>query len=300
MTLRFGLVGTGYWATEVHATGLLAHPGAQLWGVWGRNPETTRLTADELGIVACSSPEELFAQVDAVAFAVPPDAQAPLAVQAAAAGCHLLLEKPVATRVGDADRIVAAADASGVSGIVFLTRRFVPDTAAWLRETGAQGGWYGGHLEWVGTLAAPGSPFAESAWRYERGALWDGGPHALSLVLAVLGAVEAVTARPGPGDTTHLVLRHAGGASSTATMSSTVPPPARNQLLQVYGSGGRSQSPVVRFDPVDCHRRAVSALLSAVETGRPHECDLRLGREITAVLAAAERSRATGVVDLAP
>ncbi|WP_410095188.1 Gfo/Idh/MocA family oxidoreductase [Streptomyces sp. wa22] len=43
--------------------------------------------------------DALLAASDAVAFAVPPDVQAPLAVRAAEAGCHLLLDKPVATTV---------------------------------------------------------------------------------------------------------------------------------------------------------------------------------------------------------
>mgnify|MGYP001948023311 CR=1 FL=1 len=38
MGLRFGLLGTGYWAAETHAAALRAHPGATLAGVWGRDP----------------------------------------------------------------------------------------------------------------------------------------------------------------------------------------------------------------------------------------------------------------------
>ncbi|HET9292278.1 MAG TPA: gfo/Idh/MocA family oxidoreductase, partial [Actinomycetes bacterium] len=36
--MRFGLVGTGYWAQEAHATALAAHDDADLVGVWGRDP----------------------------------------------------------------------------------------------------------------------------------------------------------------------------------------------------------------------------------------------------------------------
>src|SRR4051812_34585817 len=35
MPVRFGLVGTGYWARELHAVGAAGHPDAELVGVWG-------------------------------------------------------------------------------------------------------------------------------------------------------------------------------------------------------------------------------------------------------------------------
>src|ERR1035438_1568102 len=66
----------------------------------------------------------MFADVDAVAFAVPPDVQAKLAVRAATRGCHLLMDKPVAFTSQDAERVVEAVDRAGVRSLVFLTSRF--------------------------------------------------------------------------------------------------------------------------------------------------------------------------------
>ena len=71
--MRFGLVGTGYWARETHATALAAHPGAELVGVWGRSFERATGLADSFGAKAYRDVDEMFADVDAVAFAVPPD-----------------------------------------------------------------------------------------------------------------------------------------------------------------------------------------------------------------------------------
>ena len=68
--------------------------------------------------------------------------------------------------------------------------------------------------------------FSSSPWRHDKGALWDVGPHALSLLLPALGDVTAVVAGGGRGDEVHVVMRHADGASSTASLSMTVPPPA--------------------------------------------------------------------------
>src|SRR4030095_10754321 len=88
-----------------------------------------------------------------------------------------------------------------------------------------------------------------SPWARAKGALWALGPHVLSLALPVLGPVDRVTAATGLGDTVHLVLGHDGGASSTLTMSQTVPPPAAWIGLAVYGHAGRPATPPVELTP---------------------------------------------------
>jgi predicted dehydrogenase len=164
MALRFGLVGTGYWAQEAHATALAAHDDADLVGVWGRDPAKTEAAAARFGIAGHTDLDRLLAEVDAVAMAVPPDVQAELAVRAAAAGRHLLLDKPLALSLDGADKVAEAVAAGGVASLVFFTLRFLPEVAAWMEETGGAGGWHGGDGAWLGTALEPGSPFAGSPW----------------------------------------------------------------------------------------------------------------------------------------
>src|SRR3954452_21479959 len=106
--LRFGLVGTGYWADVAHAAGIAAHPQAELVGVWGRDPAKAAALAAKHGVRAFDDSDELIAAVDAVAFSVPPNVQAELALPAAQAGRALLLEKPLALTVEAAERLAAA------------------------------------------------------------------------------------------------------------------------------------------------------------------------------------------------
>src|SRR5436190_21442874 len=113
--LRFGLLGTGYWATQTHAAGLHDHPDATFVGVWGRDAAKAQAVADRYGAVTYTDADALIKDVDAVAIALPPHVQAPLAVRAARAGRHLLLDKPVALGVAEADGVVEAADTAGVS-----------------------------------------------------------------------------------------------------------------------------------------------------------------------------------------
>src|SRR5256885_7500584 len=74
--LRFGLLGTGYWAAETQAAGLHEHPDARFVGVWGRNPDKARALADRYGVDAYTDVDALIGDVDAVAMALPPDVQA--------------------------------------------------------------------------------------------------------------------------------------------------------------------------------------------------------------------------------
>lgn len=293
--LRIGLLGAGPWAAMTQAPALSGHPDVVLGGVWGRRPEAAAVLADAHGTTAFSGEDgidALFAANDAIAFAVPPDVQAPLAVRAAAAGCHLLLDKPVATTVAAAREAVHAAEEAKVASVVFCTLRFATDTAWWIGEQAAAGGWFTAHAQWLGALFSPGaeSPFAASPWRREKGGLWDAGPHPLSVLLPVLGDVVEVTAARGPSDTTHLVLRHASGASSTVTVGLAAPPEAAGVSLVLLGEQGRAELPPDGWgNPVDSFRTAVNELMGVVRTGRPHPCDVRFGLRITEILAEAER-----------
>src|SRR5258707_5674999 len=121
--LKFGLVGTGYWARIAHARALAETEGIELAAVWGRDPRAAAALAAENGAAAYEEIEALLAAVDGVAFAVPPDVQAPIAAAAARADRHLMLEKPIALAEAEADELVAAGGEGQVaSGIFFILR----------------------------------------------------------------------------------------------------------------------------------------------------------------------------------
>ncbi|GAA2042576.1 Gfo/Idh/MocA family oxidoreductase [Streptomyces cheonanensis] len=294
LRMRFGLFGTGPWAQLTQGPALARHPGVDLVGVWGRRPDAARELAGHLGTRAYEDADALIADCDAVAIALPPDVQAPLAVRAARAGRHLLLDKPLATTVPAAREVAEAAQASGVASVVFFTLHFTPETAAWLAEQGTKDGWVNGRAEWFAGIFAPGSDsrYASSPWRRERGGLWDIGPHALSVLLPPLGDVtglDAVGAARGPGDMVHLTLRHVSGASSTVTVSLGVPPQASSMTAVLRGTPGIVTLPD-RDDPghVAAFAAAVDALERAARTGDPHPCDVRFALRVTEILAAAE------------
>ena len=289
--MRFGVLGTGFWASEVHTTSLAGHPDAELVGIWGRDLAKAKAVGARFDVGGTDDLDALLADVDAVSVALPPDVQAPLAERAAAAGVHLLLEKPVALSTAAADRVAAAVDAAGVASVVFFTNRFRTATSTWL-EQAARTTLAGGAVTWLGSLA--GSPFGNSPWRHEHGALWDVGPHALSLLVPALGPVIAVQAGAGQGDTVHLVLTHADSRVSTVTVSSTAAPLASGIETWVHGDAGRLVLLPEGRVAVEAHQVAVTELQAAALTGGAHPCDVHFGRDVVAVLEAAQRALGTG------
>ncbi|HVC72169.1 MAG TPA: Gfo/Idh/MocA family oxidoreductase [Mycobacteriales bacterium] len=275
--MRFGLLGTGYWAAETHAAALVAAPGTTLAGVWGRDPAKAAAVADRYGIRPYEDVDELIAAVDAVAIALPPHVQAPLAARAARAGKHLFLDKPLALTVEAADEVVAAVDATGVGSVVFFTSRFNPPAVNFLREAAATGGWDGGRATLLGSVG--GTPYDASPWRHEYGGLWDVGPHALSLLIPVLGPIAGVSAALGPHQTATALLTHRSGAVSTMTLS--LASPVTTWDVSFYGTSGWGSVPPVTD--------AVAAAVVALEalTAGDRSCDVHFARDVTAVLVRA-------------
>jgi predicted dehydrogenase len=114
VTIRFGMIGAGQMA-HIHAVAIAEQPGlATLVAVAGgtRAPAL----AAEFGAVAEPSVEALLerSDIDAVVIATPHTAHLPNVTDAAAAGKHILLEKPMGLTVDECAAMIAACDAAGV------------------------------------------------------------------------------------------------------------------------------------------------------------------------------------------
>ena len=289
--MRFGLVGTGPWASVTHGPGLKAASGVELVGVWGRHEEKTAAIAGQLGVTPYGDYAELLESVEAVAFAVPPQVQASMALEAAAIGKHLLLDKPVADSLDDARALADEAAAEGIASVVFFTNRFEPVMRRFFTDVASKGGWKGGWARMLAALDEPGNQFADSRWRRERGALWDIGPHVLSNLTALLGPITDVTAVGGAGDLVHLVVTHESGATSTASVSLFAPPAGSNFETGVWGETGTALLPttdsgIAAPDPL---RLAAEELVAAAESGEGHPVDVAFGTRVVELLASAER-----------
>lgn len=287
--LRVGLVGAGTWAARACAPMLAAGPETTLAGVWARRPEAATQLAARHGVPTFTRYEELLDACEAVAFAVPPDVQAEMAVVAARRHKGLLLEKPVASDVAGAAGVAEAVAEAGVTSVVALTFRFCGPLRRFLTRA-ARIEPVGIRVCFVSGSCLPESEFA-SPWRLERGAVLDLGPHVVDLVEAVGGPIVGVSARAARGWVS-VIAEHEAGVVSDAAMCAGVPLPRARTEIEVYGRHGALSADFAAGahpDALDTIRREFAA---ACRNGGGHPLDARHGLHVQRVIARIERSLA--------
>jgi predicted dehydrogenase len=161
--------------------------------------------------------------LDLVAVATPPATHAEIGVAALEAGRHLLVEKPVALTLADADRLIRARDASDrVAAVDFLLRfnPIVEALTAWARERP-----FGPLTRLVVENEAQGETMAPEHWFWDPaqsgGLLVEHAVHFLDLAAACSGAppvrVEGWARRHADGraDRMMALVEHADGLLAT-------------------------------------------------------------------------------------
>jgi len=122
---RFGIVGTGRLGA-VHARILSEMPSVELVGVHDVDPERAGRVAAERGCRAYDELARLWEDVDAVVVAVTTSAHHQVAGRTLDAGCHVLVEKPLAATLAEADDLLARAEAARRLLAVGHVERFNP------------------------------------------------------------------------------------------------------------------------------------------------------------------------------
>lgn len=289
--IRMGVVGTGYWAEQVHLPVLHASATVQLVGVWGRNWGQTTQLAEASQCAPFRRFEDLIAAVDAVSFAVPPDIQAELAIAAAQAGKHMLLEKPLALSAASAEQVRVTVKESGVAAVVFFTRVFTEAIEQAIQDLAQQGPWQHCTARFHAGALRPGSPYAGSQWRQARGALWDLGPHLLSVLLPLLGPVTDVRAAQDHQGMLRLRLRHAPGGETEATATLLAEPTDHGEDYILRSAEMERRLDVPTAPRHEAYGAALSALLAMIAGNRRGEprYGVRIASEMTAILDEAQR-----------
>ena len=113
--LRAGVIGTGHLGKH-HVRILASMPEVDLVGIYDQKPEVAADLAQKHGTVSFSSPEELWNEAQAVVLAVPTFAHAQLGIKTLERGLHLMVEKPMASTLEEADAMLAARRGSGAPG----------------------------------------------------------------------------------------------------------------------------------------------------------------------------------------
>ena len=127
-TIKVALAGPGAFGIK-HLDAIKNIPGFEVVSVIGRDPEQTRVVADQYGIphVASDLAESLaLPEVDAVILCTPTQVHAEQAIACLKAGKHVQVEIPMADSWADAQALVDAQMSSGKVAMVGHTRRFNP------------------------------------------------------------------------------------------------------------------------------------------------------------------------------
>jgi len=127
------VVGVGHLGRH-HARILATMPGARLIAVVDRDIERSREIAAAHGCEALGDASELIGRVQAASIAVPTRSHCEVAVQLLEAGIDVLVEKPMASTLAEADEINAAAARSSRLVMVGHSERFNPATIVLARE----------------------------------------------------------------------------------------------------------------------------------------------------------------------
>lgn len=122
---RVGVAGVGRLGA-VHARILDEMPRVQLAGIHDSSGSRASDVAARYGCESFATPDELWAACDAVVVAVPTSEHHSVAGAALDAGCHVLVEKPLAACLADADDLIQRAEAAGRFLAVGHVERFNP------------------------------------------------------------------------------------------------------------------------------------------------------------------------------
>lgn len=171
MTIQVGIIGAGIMG-EAHAKAY-RKAGVPLVGVYDIDRARAEALASQFDCQAFASPETLcHSNVDAVSICLPHNLHRDIAVRVASWGKHILMEKPLATTLADAEAIIQGCGKAGVKLMVGYTQRFLKT----LQTVKAQidSGRFGQIHLVVDYLAAGGSSFVPPAW-YRQKAMAGGG-----------------------------------------------------------------------------------------------------------------------------
>lgn len=122
---RVGVVGVGHLGAH-HARAWSRIPEARLVGVQDPSPEARERAERELGVTAYAELDRLLEGVDAVSIAAPTVLHAELTERILARGIHVLVEKPMASRVSEGEAMIRAARRAGRALLVGHVERYNP------------------------------------------------------------------------------------------------------------------------------------------------------------------------------
>ncbi len=249
-SVRFGILGCGMIA-RFHASAIAELSDAVLVGVADAQPDRAKAFAKERGIAAYIDYAEMLADptIDAVCICTPNGYHAENTLQALDAGKHVVLEKPIAITVEDAERIIDACERTKKQVTVISQLRFSEDVKR-VKELVADSAF--GKLAFCNlSMKYWRDPayYTSGGWKGTKqldggGALMNQGVHGVDLLLYIVGDATVVSAKTQTvfhnidvEDTAIALLEFENGCYGTLE-ASTCSYPGFERKIEIYGSEG--------------------------------------------------------------
>ncbi|MGK0168300.1 MAG: UDP-N-acetyl-2-amino-2-deoxyglucuronate dehydrogenase [Gammaproteobacteria bacterium] len=252
MSYRFGIVGAGMIA-QIHLAAIKGLPNAHVTGIMDNGSGQGRAMAPELDANGADDIDRFLARedIDIITIATPSGAHRDIAIKAAAAGKHCIVEKPLEISLERIDAMIAAHRNAGTQLGGIFNSRYSP--AAQLLASTAHGGRFG-KLTFVHALGPwwrDQSYYDDSQWKGTwsldgGGAVMNQGIHTVDLlqwimnspVVSVHGKIATLAHdRIEVEDTAAATLRFANGALGTLACTTSMWP-GHFRTLTIAGTNG--------------------------------------------------------------
>mgnify|MGYP005839139231 CR=1 FL=1 len=326
--VRIGVVGTGIGA--LHIAGIASMPEvARLAAICSLELDTARALGERYGAgYVTDRYEDLLSDpdIDVIDLCTPPKEHLPMAVAAACARKHILVEKPLARNLDEADAILRTARTAGVKLMTSHNQRYFGHHAK--AKALLDAGVIGQPFLVVATVHVHGhiQGFRRFLDPAGGGTLIDSGVHRFDLLRWLMGDVELVFAQTGRfmqmqmegEDCAVVTLRFKSGALGAFSCSWSAKGPRPEESLQIFGLKGaiitedhtrslrlRTEDPPPGLAPVtefyfdvdqqESMRRAIEAFARSILEGTEVPISGEDGRASLELAMASYRAQATGL-----
>jgi len=288
--INFALVGCGHIAQK-HATQIEVIENANLVAVCDKIPKAMEPFAEEYGVECFTEMDEMLKmdRIDVVCICTPSGLHAPLTVKAAASKKHVIVEKPIALTLEDADEMIKACRENEVKLSVVHPNRFRPvvmelrnamDEGVFgkLSHANATVRWnrnqeYYDQAPWRGTKSQDG------------GVLMNQAIHNLDLMIWLMGDVEEVFSMSATRlrnieaeDVSTGVIRFTNGALGVIEAATTIYPKNFEESLSIFGEngtvkiGGKTANYIEHWETKSNNPEEIQELMHKIESdpfGKP-------------------------------
>jgi predicted dehydrogenase len=247
--IRYAIVGCGHIANK-HVEAIRATEGAILTAVCDRDPQRLQ-PFSALGIHSFTDMESMLTAtpIDVVNICTPSGLHAPLAIEAARAGKHVVLEKPMALSLRDADAIIQTCKQHHVQLAVVHPNRFRPVMQALRKRVDAGAFGRFSHANATVRWNRNQAYFDQAPWRgtqaMDGGVLMNQAIHNLDLLLWFMGDVDEVCSYQATRlrdieteDVSVSILRFKSGALGVIEAAVTLYPRNLEESLSLFGETG--------------------------------------------------------------